>query len=140
MVKHSLCRGGDFSFGKARNRLSPGLPSALIGKTRILELKDNKLNESEIAPEDFGLERCTLEEIKTGTPQENADIIRGVFSGKIKDARRNAVLLNAAGALIIGDKAADFNEGIKKVAEIIDSGAAEATLQQLIEKSNAFIA
>ena len=113
---------------------------SLIGKTRILELKDNKLNEYEIAPEDFGLARCTLDEIKTGTPEENADIIRGVFSGKIKDARRNAVLLNAAGALIIGDKASDFSDGISKVAEIIDSGAAEAKLNMLIEKSNAFIA
>ncbi len=112
---------------------------SLIGKTRILELKDNKLNEYEIAPEDFGLKRCTLAEIKTGTPEENADIIRGVFAGKIRDARRDAVLLNAAGAMIIGDKAADFNEGIGKVAEIIDSGAAEDKLNKLIEKSNRYV-
>ncbi len=112
---------------------------SLIGKTRILELKDNELKEYEIAPEDFGLKSCTLDEIKTGTPEENADIIRGVFAGKIRDARRDAVLLNAAGAMIIGDKAADFNEGIGKVAEIIDSGAAEDKLNKLIEQSNRYI-
>ncbi len=112
---------------------------SLIGKTRIAELKDGSIRTYEIAPEDFGLKRCTLDEIKTGTPEDNAATIRGVFDGSIRDARRDAVLLNAAGALIIGDKAADFPEGISKVAEIIDSGRAEATLKALVEKSNAFL-
>ena len=74
-----------------------------------------------------------------GTPQENAATIRGVFDGSIRDARRNAVLLNAAGAMIIGDKAADFPEGIKLVAELIDSGAAEAKLAELVEMSNQYV-
>ncbi len=112
---------------------------SLLGRTRIMELKDGEFKTYEIAPEDFGLERCTLEEIRTGTPAENAATIRGVFNGSIKDARRNAILLNAAGALIIGDKAADFREGISKVAEIIDSGKAMASLEALIERSNAFL-
>ena len=111
---------------------------SLIGKTRILELKDGALHEYEIAPEDFGLARCTLEQIKTGTPEDNAATIRGVFDGSIRDARRDAVLLNAAGALIIGDKATDFADGIKKVAKLIDSGRAMETLEKLVEKSNAF--
>ena len=110
---------------------------SLIGKTRILELKDGSLSSYEIAPEDFGLKRCTLEEIRTGTPEDNAATIRGVFDGKIRDARRDAVLLNAAGALIIGDKAADFEDGIRKVAEIIDSGCAQEKLAQLVERSRA---
>ena len=113
---------------------------SLIGKTRILELKDGEFSTYEIAPEDFGLARCALEEIKTGTPEENAATIRGVFDGSITDARRRAVLFNAAGALVIGDKAADFADGIAKVAEIIDSGAADAKLKELVKCSNAFIA
>ena len=112
---------------------------SLLGKTRILELKDGEMKQYEIEPEDFGLKRCTLDEIKTGTPEENAATIRGVFDGSIRDARRDAVLLNAAGALITGDKAADFAEGIEKVREIIDSGAASAKLAQLVERSNAYI-
>ena len=111
---------------------------SLLGKTRIMELKDGEFRSYEIAPEDFGLKRCTLEEIRTGTPEENAATIRGVFSGKIRDARRDAVLLNAAGALIIGDKAENFSDGIAKVAEIIDSGRAEAKLAALVEKSGRY--
>ncbi len=111
---------------------------SLLGKTRIMELKDGGFRSYEIAPEDFGLKRCTLEEIRTGTPEENAATIRGVFSGKIRDARRDAVLLNAAGALIIGDKAENFADGIAKVAEIIDSGRAEAKLAALVEKSGRY--
>ena len=53
---------------------------SLIGRTRILELRDGELKEYEIAPEDFGLKRCTLDEIKTGTPAENAQTIIGVLT------------------------------------------------------------
>ena len=111
---------------------------SLLGKTRILELKDGELKEYEIEPEDFGLKRCSLEDIKTGTPEENAATIRGVFDGSIQDARRDAVLLNAAGALIVGDKADSFADGIEIVRQIIDSGAAKAKLEELVKCSNAF--
>ncbi|MCR5586004.1 MAG: anthranilate phosphoribosyltransferase [Lachnospiraceae bacterium] len=111
---------------------------SLLGKTKVVELKDGELKTYEIEPEDFGLNRCKLEDIKTGTPDVNASIIRGVFEGKITGPQRDAVLLNAAGALIIGDKATDFNDGIKKVAEIIDSGKALATLEALKERSNRY--
>ena len=50
------------------------------------------------------------------------------------------MLLNAAGALIIGDKAENFSDGIQKVAELIDSGKALAKLRELVERSNAFTA
>ena len=113
---------------------------SLLGRTRIMELKDGAFSTYEIEPEDFGLKRCTLEEIRTGTPEENADVIRGVLGGKIRDARRDAVLLNAAGALVIGDKAADFSEGIRKVGELIDSGRAQDTLHALVEQSNRYSA
>ena len=111
---------------------------SLLGKTKVLELKNGELNSYEIAPEDFGLKRCTLEEIRTGTPEENAATIRGVFSGEIRDARRDAVLLNAAGALIIGDKADGFADGIAKVAELIDSGKAAEKLARLVEESGKY--
>lgn len=109
---------------------------SLLGKTKINELNNGIVTSYEIAPEDFDLPRCTLEEIATGTPQENAVMIRDVFSGKDKGARRQAVILNAAGALMIGNKADSFKEGIKIAGEIIDSGAAQKKLNQLIEASN----
>lgn len=111
---------------------------SLLGKTRINELKDGEITTYEIGPEDFGMERCTLEEIKTGLPEENANTIRGVFSGEITGPRRNAIVLNAAGALKVGGKAAGFEEGIALAQQLIDSGAAAEKLKQLCEMSNSF--
>ena len=111
---------------------------SLIGTTRINELKDGEIITYEIQPEDFGMHRCTLEEIKTGTPQENAKTINGVFSGEIIGPRRDAIVLNAAGALKIGGKAESFEEGIALANEIIDSGAAMRKLKQLQVMSNSF--
>ncbi|MDR0855163.1 MAG: anthranilate phosphoribosyltransferase [Christensenellaceae bacterium] len=111
---------------------------SLLGKTRINKLKDGVVTTFEIAPEDFGMKRCTLEEIKTGTPDVNAATINGVFAGAITDARRNAIILNAAGALIVGGKAEDFQSGIKLAAEIIDSGKAAKKLDELRTLSNSF--
>lgn len=109
---------------------------SLLGKTRINELNHGTITTYEITPEDFGLSRCTLAEIATGTPGKNATMIRDVFSGKDQGPRRQAVLLNAAGALMIGDKANSFADGIKLAGELIDSGAAQNKLNQLIAASH----
>ena len=65
-------------------------------------------------------------------------MIRGVFSGEITGHRKNAIVLNAAGALMVGDKAGSFPEGIALAGEIIDSGRAMAKLEELVAHSNAF--
>ena len=109
---------------------------SLIGSTKINELKDGKITTYTIQPEDFGLERCTLEEIKTGTPEENAKTIRGVFSGEITGPKRNVIILNAAGALMVGGRAAGFAEGIALANRLIDSGATAEKLKQLSALSN----
>ncbi|MDR0247541.1 MAG: anthranilate phosphoribosyltransferase [Burkholderiales bacterium] len=111
---------------------------SLLGKTRINHLKNNTVTTTEIEPEDFGLTRCTLSDIKAGTPEANAETIRGVFSGKVAGARRDAIILNASGALIVGDKANGFREGIGLASELIDSGAAAKKLQELKDMSNSF--
>jgi len=111
---------------------------SLLGKTRINHLKNGNVTTFEIVPEDFGLARCTLEEIKTGTPTENAKTINGVFFGKITGARRDAIVLNAAGALVIGDRADNFQAGIALAKELIDSGLAAKKLDELREMSNSF--
>ncbi len=109
---------------------------SLLGKTRINELNYGTITNYTIAPEDFGLTRCTLKEIATGTPEENAIMLRDVFSGKDKGPRRQAVILNAAGALMIGDKANSFADGILLAQDLIDSGAAQNKLNQLIAASH----
>ncbi|MCL2316721.1 MAG: anthranilate phosphoribosyltransferase [Actinomycetia bacterium] len=104
---------------------------SLLGATRVNRLADGAVTTFELVPEDIGLKRCRLEDIRTGTPEENASTITGVFSGAIGGPRRDAILLNSAGALVIGGRAADFADGVVKAAELIDSGAARAKLEEL---------
>ncbi|MCL2397698.1 MAG: anthranilate phosphoribosyltransferase [Defluviitaleaceae bacterium] len=111
---------------------------SLLGKTRINHLKSGEIITTEIAPEDFGLSRCGLADIKTGTPDVNAQTINDVFSGKINGAKRDAIVLNAAGALMVGGKADNFKMGIEYARELIDDGSAARKLRQLREASNSF--
>jgi anthranilate phosphoribosyltransferase len=112
---------------------SDGLDEITItGASRVTELKNGKVKTYTIEPEDFGLARATLEEIKGGDAKHNAEIVVRVLSGE-KNARRDIVLLNAAAALIAGNQANDLQEGIHLAAEAIDSGRAYAKLQRLIE-------
>lgn len=111
---------------------------SLMGPTKINQLKDGEITSYEITPEELDLKRCTLEEIKTGTPQENARTITGVFSGEIEGARKDAIILNAAGALIVGGKADTFKDGIALARDIVASGKAMDKLNELINSSNAF--
>ncbi|MBR3006969.1 MAG: anthranilate phosphoribosyltransferase [Stomatobaculum sp.] len=103
--------------------------------TRICEIRDGWFRSYVIQPEDFGLERCAKEELKGGSPAENADITRAILQGE-KGHRRDAVLLNAGAALYIGGKTESMKEGVSLAAEILDSGKALETLEKLIEVSN----
>ena len=111
---------------------------SVLGKTRINELHDGAVTTYEVAPEDFGLERCSLQDIITGTPEENAATIRGVFAGSVTGPKRNAILMNAAGALKIGGRADSFRQGIALAEELIDSGAARKKLAQLSDMSRSY--
>lgn len=108
---------------------------SLSAPTKICEIRDGWFRSFTITPEDFGFARCTKEELKGGTPAENAAITRDILGGA-KGAKRNAVLLNAGASLYIAGKADTFADGVKLAAEIIDSGKALATLERLIEVSN----
>ncbi len=108
---------------------------SLSSPTKICEIKDGWFKSFTIQPEDFGFERCLKDDLKGGTPKENAQITRDILEG-VKGHKRNAVLLNAGAALYIGGKAGSMREGISKAAELIDSGKAEETLEKLIAVSN----
>ena len=107
----------------------------LSRETRVAELKDGIVKTYNINPVDYFGKNYSLEDIRGGDPQKNAQIARDVLSGK-NGACRNVVLLNAALAIIAGEKASDIKEGIKVASECIDSGAAVKKLQALIEMSN----
>ncbi|MDR0797927.1 MAG: anthranilate phosphoribosyltransferase [Nitrososphaerota archaeon] len=111
---------------------------SLLGKTRINHLYDDKVTTFEIQPEDFDLKRCKLEDIKSRTPEDNAAVIKGVFEGKIEDSKKDAIVINAAGALIVGGKANSFKEGVELAHSIIENGAALQKLNQLKDMSNGF--
>lgn len=109
---------------------------SLSASTKICEYKNSWIKNYEITPEQFGFERCTKDDLKGGTPAENAEITRKILSGEIQGHKRNAVLLNAGAAIYIGGKADSMADGVKLASEIIDSGKATATLEKLIEVSN----
>lgn len=108
---------------------------SMSAPTKICEINDGWYKTYTIQPEDFGLSRCTKDDLKGGTPQENADITKRLLQGE-KGPKRDAVLLNAGASLYIGGKADSIANGIKLAAEIIDSGKAMETLNKFIAVSN----
>lgn len=108
---------------------------SLSAPTTICEIRDGWFKTSVITPEDFGFQRCTREELKGGTPKENADITLALLKGE-KGPKRNAVLMNAGAALYIGEKAGTLKDGIALAGELIDSKKALAVLEKLIQISN----
>ncbi|MEE0292545.1 MAG: anthranilate phosphoribosyltransferase [Dialister sp.] len=112
------------------DEVSPSAP------TLVCELKNGYYRTTEIKPEDFGLTRGNKEELVGGTPEENAEITKGILSGKIQGTKRNAVLLNAGLAFYAAGAADTMAEGVKKAADLIDSGAAEKTMEAYIKVSN----
>jgi len=115
---------------------SDGLDEVTItGETRVAELKDGLVKTYNIHPKDYVGNTYDLEAIRGGDPTLNARITRDVLSGK-PGACRDVVLMNAALAIMAGDKAADIREGVKMAADCIDSGRAVKKLQALIEMSN----
>lgn len=103
---------------------------AISAPSRVAGLRDGQVSEFEIAPEDAGLPVHPFEDIVGGDPAHNADALRALLDGS-PGAYRDAVLLNAAAALLVAGKAADLREGAAMARESIDSGAAKARLAGL---------
>lgn len=108
---------------------------SLSAPTRICEIKNGWFKSYTITPEEFGFARCKKEDLRGGTPEENARITLAILNGE-KGPKRDAVLLNAGAALYIGEKAQSLKEGAELAASLIDSGKAAETLQKLITLSN----
>lgn len=103
--------------------------------TRIAELWNGSVRTYDVKPEEFGLPRARLDDLRGGDAGVNAEIARAVLGGE-KGPRRDIVLINAAAALLAAGKAEDFPAGLALAAESIDSGAARAKLEALIRFSN----
>ena len=107
----------------------------ICGPSTIFEVKDGSISEYEVSPEDFGLAISTHDDIRGGTPQENATALRSLLEGE-KGAYRDAVLLNAAAGIYSSGKASSLADGVKLAAQSIDSGAALTKLNQLAAITN----
>jgi anthranilate phosphoribosyltransferase len=102
-----------------------------VGPNLVAEVADGTVREWELDPDaDLGLPRCTLDELRGGTPAQNAKAIREVFAGA-DGGPRNAILLNAAGAIAAAGHAEDLREGLELARKTVDSGAAAVRLEVL---------
>ena len=111
---------------------------SISDNTSVCEIQDNEMTFYELNPEDYGFSKASKKEVVGGTAEENAQITLGILNGKIRDAKRDIVLLNAGCALYVCGKAESIKSGIELAAASIDGGWAAAKLNQLIEKSNSF--
>jgi len=108
---------------------------SMSDETKVCEFSDGLYKTYMIKPEDFGLNRCSKEDLVGGEPAVNAEITRNILKGE-KGHKRDAVLMNAGACLYIAKKAETLAEGVKLAAEIIDSGKAYEALEKVIEVSN----
>lgn len=108
---------------------------SLLGETKVAEVRDGRIDYYSITPEQFGMKRCTLEDIQGGNPEYNAQVIRDIFSGQERGPKRDMVLLNSAAAFFVADKVASLEEGLVMAQETIDSGRAMAKLDEIITRS-----
>ena len=93
--------------------------------------------DEEVKPKDFGLEKCSVEDLKGGDAEANAVILKNILSGKDQGPKRDMVLMNAGAALACAGLADDMGEGIRKAAAAIDTGAAMEKLYLLRDASQA---
>jgi anthranilate phosphoribosyltransferase len=109
---------------------------AVTGMTHVCEVKDGAVDRYAMLPQDLGLRRWDKAELAGGDAARNATISLDVLGGQ-KGAPRDAVLANAAAALVAAEVAANLTEGVRLAAEAIDRGAAQDKLERLRSLSNA---
>jgi anthranilate phosphoribosyltransferase len=103
---------------------------SISAPTKVVHLKDGKIRRLTLNPEDFGVGRAKLSDLKGGDAKENAAIILSVIQGE-KSPRRDVVLINAAAALVLTGLAKDLKAGFSQAAESVDSGKAARLLEKL---------
>ena len=114
---------------------------SISGETYVAELRDGVVRGLTLTPEDFGLHRAPLDEIRGGDAAQNAGIIHKILGRSMlyreHGPHREIVVANASAALVAAGRAADFLEGVHLAAKSIDSGAAREKLEALVAFSQA---
>jgi len=105
------------------------------GPSHVAELRAGRVTTFEVTPEQAGLPRARLEDLRGADATTNADALRALLDG-LRGPYRDIVLLNSAAALVIADQAGDLAAGVARAVEAIDSGAAKAALARLVAISS----
>ncbi len=117
---------GSTEDGRAVDEMST-MGKTIICKSGVYE----EILDEEVKPQDFGFNLAAVDELKGGTPEENAQILEDVLAGKDTGPKRDIVLLNAGAGLACAGLADNLGDGIKLAGELIDSGQAIAKLRKL---------
>jgi anthranilate phosphoribosyltransferase len=105
------------------------------GPSHVAELRAGRVTTFEVTPEQAGLPRARLEDLRGADATTNADALRALLDG-MRGPYRDIVLLNSAAALVIADRAGDLDAGVARAVDAIDSGAAKAALARLVAISS----
>jgi anthranilate phosphoribosyltransferase len=108
------------------------------GDSWAAEVREGVVRTSAIRPEDFGVSRATITDLRGGDREENAEIIRRILAGE-PGPRRDIVVVNAGAALVAGARARDFKEGAQLAALAIDGGSARSKLEALVRLSHELV-
>jgi anthranilate phosphoribosyltransferase len=106
-----------------------------VGSSKVTELRNGQVRTYNLSAETLGFQKPSLEKLKGGDAQANAQIILDIVAGK-RGAQRDIAVLNAAAALMVAGRVTDIDEGTRRANEALDSGAAERKLRQWIEATN----
>lgn len=130
VLSHQGVRKGMVVFGQdVMDEISACAP------TSVCEINNGFFRNYEICPEDFGLPRARIEDLRGGIPEENAQITRDILEGKDKGPRRTAVVLNAGAAIYCAEKANSLDDAVALAGELIDNGSAARKLEDFIRIS-----
>ncbi|KHE66870.1 anthranilate phosphoribosyltransferase [Halobacillus sp. BBL2006] len=109
----------------------------VTGETDLVELKDGEITRFTIAPEDFGLQRGSLEDIQISKTEESAAMIHEVLAGEANESAMTIVTMNAAAGLYVAGKVKDLREGVQEVQKAIQTGVTLAYFESIaVEKEN----
>ncbi len=108
---------------------------SIAAPTRVVELRDGKVETYTVTPEDLGVERTSIDAIDFGAPEENARVTRAVLSGADTGAARSLTLVNAGAAVYAAGRADTLRAGVAAAASAIDSGAANEVLDRFVSRT-----
>ena len=108
---------------------------SIAAPTRVVELRDGKVETYTVTPEDLGVERTPIDTIAFGAPEENARVTRAVLSGAETGVARSLTLVNAGAAVYVAGRANTLAAGVAGAASAVDSGAANDVLERFVSRT-----